>query len=277
MASLNFGQPLANWYARAREMARRERRLYALVRIVKYGPDRGIRDDRVRKGLLVKARREGWRMLYLGSGGQRQAGMINLDITPVTGPDVVGDGYHLPFADGTFEAIFCDYVIEHVADPERFLAAAGASLKPHGLFYLEVPFIQPFHGSPLDFTRWTLNGFCCAAQRGGFTVVDSGVHFGPAYMLWWMLAEWLAALLSLGSRRLSAVLCYCFKWALAPIQLLDLLMLRMPRAADLAAGFYVVLSTPPPRHQAIAMNNASGFMKPQFIFKAASGTPYRSA
>ncbi len=238
-------QGLADWYARARQMARRRPCLYALVRLVKYGPYHGIRNDRLRRHLLEQAKNEGWRLLYLGSGGRRQTGMVNVDITPVTGPDVVGDGYHLPFADGIFDAIFCDYVIEHVADPERFLAAAGSSLKPRGLFYLEIPFLQPFHGSPSDFTRWTINGLRTAAQRSGFTVVDTGVHLGPAYMLWWILSEWLAAFFSFNSRRLRTVFSYCLRWLLAPLQLLDLLMLRMAPAADLAAGLYVLLTTQP--------------------------------
>jgi len=38
-------------------------------------------------------------MLNLGSGGCRLRGVVNLDVTPVTGPHVVGDGYALPFPD----------------------------------------------------------------------------------------------------------------------------------------------------------------------------------
>ena len=106
-----------------------------------------------------------WRMLNR-SCGRRDARMINLDVTLVTGPDVVGDGYRLPFREGTFDVIFCDYVIEHVPGAESILRAVRRALRPRGLFSLEVPFHQPVHGEA-DFPRWTQDGFVRAAERSG--------------------------------------------------------------------------------------------------------------
>jgi hypothetical protein len=100
-----------NTYARVRDYARRHPRLYGLVRVLKYGPFLGRRDGGLRASLIAEGRDKGWRMLNLGSGGRYERQMVNLDVTPVTGPDVVGDGYALPFADGTFHLIVCDYVI----------------------------------------------------------------------------------------------------------------------------------------------------------------------
>lgn len=39
----------------------------------------------------------------------------------------------------TFDLIFLNHVIEHVADPMRFLRSIGESLKENGLIYIEVP------------------------------------------------------------------------------------------------------------------------------------------
>ena len=156
----------------------------------------------------------GWRVLYLGSGDRRQPAKINLDITPVTGPDVVG-GYRLPFRDGTFGAI-SEYMIEHVPDSEGFLAAASRALKPSGVFYLEFLFLQPLHGHPSDFTRcppppvsptrWSAPVFRCVRAasmlglrtpcscfwpNGGGTPVSSGltpVRRLLSYLLSWLLA-----------------------------------------------------------------------------------------
>jgi SAM-dependent methyltransferase len=225
---------------KARQVLRRNQLIYDVMRTVRYGPLYGIRDQRVRKALVRRARSEGWRTLNLGSGGRRMPDAINLDVTQVTGPDVVGDGNQLPFCDGMFDAIICDYVIEHVADPEGFLGEARRTLKPAGFFYLEVPFLQPLHGGGMDFTRWTRKGFVAAAERADLEVRDMGVHLGPAFTLHWILKEWIATLLSCALSPVYQVVRYVMGWVLAPLLLLDALMLHLPWAENLANGFYVV-------------------------------------
>jgi SAM-dependent methyltransferase len=225
---------------RLRDWLRRRRALYAAFRIVKYAPFGGFTRQPARFALLERARCNGGLVLYLGSGGRRQPGMINLDVTAETGPDVVGDGYQLPFANNTFDAIVCEYVVEHVADPEAFLAAAGRVLKNNGSWYLHVPFLQPLHGDGIDYQRWTRRGFAAAAGRAGFEVVDSGVNQGPGFALFWLLKDVLALTVSLGWRPAFLVSRYLLAWLLTPLLLLDLLLLRLPMAEEMASGFYVV-------------------------------------
>ncbi len=228
----------------ARSRVRRHRRLYGLVRLLKYGPYRGFTDDRARRALLERAEREGWRVLYLGSGGRRQPGMVNLDITWETGPDVVGDGFRLPFAEGTFDAIFCEAVIEHVADPERFLALASRVLKPGGVWYLEAPLLQPWHGGS-DFQRWTLEGFRDALRRAGLVPLGAGIHMGPGFGLMWIVREWLALLLSGGFGPVRAVLRWGLGFALSPLLLLDPVLMALPASAELACANWHIARRPP--------------------------------
>lgn len=225
---------------RLRNWARRRPVVYGLVRLLKYGPFLGFADNRRRAALMELGRREGWRMLYLGSGGRRQPGMINLDITPTTGPDVVGDGYLLPFADGTFDAIFCEYVIEHVPDPERFLSASSRALKPSGIWYLQAPFLQPIHAEDGDFQRWTDSGFRLAAARAGLSVTESGLHYGPGFTLFWVTKDVLALLISFGHRLAFKISRYCLAWLLCPLLLLDLVFISRPLASVVACGNYFV-------------------------------------
>jgi SAM-dependent methyltransferase len=225
---------------RLRDWLRRHRRLYAAFRVVKYAPFGGFTRQPARTALLDRVQRQDGLVLYLGSGGRRQPGMVNLDLTAETGPDVVADGYCLPFADGTFDAIVCEYVIEHVADPEAFLTEAGRALKAGGCWYLHVPFLQPLHADGVDYQRWTRRGFAAAARRAGFEVIDSGVNQGPAFALFWLLKEILALTFSLGWRPAFQVLRYLLAWLLMPLLLLDLLLLRLPMAEEMASGFYVL-------------------------------------
>ena len=227
----------------AREWVRRHRRLYVLVRILKYGPYRGFTDERARRLLLERAEREGWRVLYLGSGGRRQPGMVNLDITWDTGPDVVGDGFRLPFADASFDAIFCESVIEHVPDPERFLAAASRTLKPGGSWYLEVPFLQPWHGGA-DFQRWSVEGFRDALCRAGLEPVEAGLHMGPGFGLMWIVREWLALAFSCGFAPLRAAWRWGLGFVLSPLLLADPLLMRLPGASELACANWHIARRP---------------------------------
>jgi SAM-dependent methyltransferase len=200
----------------------------------------GLRWNAPRRQLLERSQREQWRNLYLGSGGRRQDRMINLDITPVTGPDVVGDGYCLPFADGTFDAIFCEYVIEHVDDPEAFIKAASSALKTGGSWYFEAPFLQPIHADGVDFTRWTKRGFAAALARCDLEVVQSGIHTGPAYALFWTIKDTAALTLSGGYQPIYLVTRYILAWLLWPLMLADFLLLRLPAAEQLASGYYFI-------------------------------------
>jgi len=233
---------LRDAYATIRGYARRHRALYALVRLVKFGPFVGWRNERIRTRLIAEGREKGWRMLNLGSGGRYERQMVNLDVTPVTGPDVVGDGFALPFAAGAFDLVVCDYVIEHVPDPDRFLRALGTVLRPGGTAYLAVPFLQPGHGAPHDYTRWTRQGFQLFAERAGFDVCASDVHLGAAFTLFWVLKESLAATTGLGIPSFVAMLRYLWSWLLCPLLVLDLIVPPMFRCDALASGYYFVLA-----------------------------------
>jgi SAM-dependent methyltransferase len=168
--------------------------------------------------------------------------MINLDITPVTGPDVVGDGYDLPFAAGSFRLVVCDYVIEHVPDPERFLRSLGDVIEAGGVAYLEVPFLQPLHGAPHDYTRWTRAGFRLLADRAGFDVRTVATHAGSGFTVFWILREWFAVLAGLGITSVVNVFRYVLSWLLCPLLIIDLVLPQAFHSEALANGFYVVLT-----------------------------------
>jgi SAM-dependent methyltransferase len=65
----------------------------------------------------------------------------------------------LPFADDAFDAVVSDQVLEHIeGDPFAAIRELFRVLKPGGLALHTTCFINPIHGAPQDFWRFTPEG-----------------------------------------------------------------------------------------------------------------------
>lgn len=60
-------------------------------------------------------------------------------------PTIAAHGEALPFADGTFDLVLCDNVIDHAADPGQIVREMARVLRPGGLLYLTVNFHHPVY------------------------------------------------------------------------------------------------------------------------------------
>lgn len=71
--------------------------------------------------------------------------MVGIDLDPrvVDNPrldrGVEGDLNSMPFPDACFDVVFSRYVLEHVAEPEKFANEIARVLKPGGLFFFLTP------------------------------------------------------------------------------------------------------------------------------------------
>ena len=124
------------------------------------------------------------RILDIGSGDRwiekelpGDARYVALDY-PATGvdmyggrPDVLADARKLPFADGSFDAVLCLEVLEHVPHPGEVLAEIARVLKPGGQGWLSMPFLYPVHDAPYDFQRFTAHGWDCYLRHAGLQPV----------------------------------------------------------------------------------------------------------
>jgi len=113
-----------------------------------------------------------WLQTHLGSEAQ----YVALDY-PATGqvlygarPDVFADAAYLPFADGTFSAVACLEVLEHVRMPDQVLAEIARVLRPGGVAYVSMPFLYPVHDAPHDYQRWTPHGWRRSAELAGLEI-----------------------------------------------------------------------------------------------------------
>lgn len=89
-------------------------------------------------------------------------GWVNLDIAPLPGVDVVYDIQQspLPFADGSFDEILCNDVLEHV-EYAAVLKEIVRILAPGGVVHIRVPhfssrnnYVDPTHRSRFSVTTF---------------------------------------------------------------------------------------------------------------------------
>ena len=78
----------------------------------------------------------------------------------------------LPVEDGSFDAVLCTQVLEHVARPELVLAELFRVLAPGGSLWLTAPMVGELHEEPYDFFRYTSHGLTSLARGAGFTEVE---------------------------------------------------------------------------------------------------------
>ncbi len=179
-------------------------------------------------------------VLHAGSGTRiLQGHCLNIDLFPFPGVDVLADLEALPFKDGAFAGVTCDQVLEHVSRPTLVAAELQRVVRSGGLIHVASPFVFPWHPSPLDYTRWTMEGLCAMFPQ--CSVIKKGVMAGPCSALTALLAAFFATACSFGCRRLQSILQYLFLILFMPIKFFDLVLAHIPGAELCAANIYVVV------------------------------------
>ena len=157
----------------------------------------------MRDRLLERSRRP--RVLVIGAGEvgvgleklleEPAIEMVEVDASFGSRVQVVCDAHDLPLADGVFDGVVIQAVLEHVLDPVRCVAEIHRVLKPGGLVYADTPLVCQVHGREFDFTRYTRLGHRRLFRH--FGELESGISSGPAMALGWTIRYFL---LSFSSR-----------------------------------------------------------------------------
>ena len=84
---------------------------------------------------------------------------------PSSGPRLQGSAYHLPFADGSFDLVFCGNLLHHLAEPKRAVAEMARLSRRH------VVLCEP--------NRWNLPLLAFMAL---VPEEHGGLKFSPAYL-----------------------------------------------------------------------------------------------
>jgi len=160
--------------------------------------------------------------------------LVESDVSFGPRTTLIADAHDLPFADGTFDGVVAQAVLEHVVDPYRCAQEMWRVLRPRGLIYAETPFMQQVHEGRYDFTRFTHLGHRRVFR--GFEEIDSGAIGGPGMALGWAWAYFLMSFA--GSRRARSILYALARFTAFPAKYFDYLLLGRPAALDAAAGTY---------------------------------------
>jgi len=178
--------------------------------------------------------------LSIGGAGRSVDGYINLDLIAMPGVDIAADAQDLPFADGVFQRVECDAVLEHVRRPEKVVREIARVLAPGGYAHLVTPFCHPFHEYPKDYRRFTPDGL--RELAGPLEVVAEGWRTGPTATLLVFLIEYVKLLLPWRLWRVASH--GILGWLLFPLRYLDLLLLRSPQACRIGNHCYLWLRKP---------------------------------
>jgi SAM-dependent methyltransferase len=183
------------------------------------------------------------RVLLVGCGNQKEemassfgsrVTLIATDVSPEANVDAWCDAHALPFRNGSIEGVIATAVLEHVLAPETAVAEIQRVLRPDGVVYSEIPFMQQVHEGAYDFTRYSHLGhrklFC------NFRELKSGVVAGPGTALVWALENFAACLPrsdrgAMASKLVARCASFWLKYA-------DHILAHRPRALDAASCTY---------------------------------------
>jgi SAM-dependent methyltransferase len=97
---------------------------------------------------------------------------IENEITKRSGiADKLYKGKEFPFANGCFDSILCNQVLEHVFNPDEFISEILRVLRPGGKLLLTVPFVWDEHEQPYDYARYSSFGLHALLEKHGFSVI----------------------------------------------------------------------------------------------------------
>jgi SAM-dependent methyltransferase len=110
--------------------------------------------------IIRQLARTGGMVLDCGSGSKTQSfpHVVQMEIVDYPLVDVLAVNQRLPFVDGCFDAVFSLDVLEHVDQPFVCAAEIARVLKPGGVLYIDLPFLQAEHGYPNHFFNATRHG-----------------------------------------------------------------------------------------------------------------------
>jgi len=147
---------------------------------------------------------------------------LRMDVCAKPGVDFVGDGYELPFADGSLDLVVAQATMKHLSDPNAFIKEVERVLRRNGLFYAEFAYLLSFHRWPGDYLRFTPLGILELIRD--FEIVETGINRGPSYTVADILTLYFGCLLSFNNAHVYSIFRRFFGWIFHPLKYLDVFL-----------------------------------------------------
>jgi SAM-dependent methyltransferase len=96
------------------------------------------------------------------------------------------DGVSIPFAESTFELVYCKQVLEHVRHPEPLLAEVRRVLVPGGWFAGSTSQLEAYHS--LSLWNYTPVGMVALLQQAGLRTVELRPGIDGFTLIGWRVA-----------------------------------------------------------------------------------------
>jgi len=86
--------------------------------------------------------------------------------------DYFYQGDKFPFPDKNFDSVISNEVLEHIFNPDIFLAEINRVLKNQGILLITVPFVWDEHEQPYDYARYSSFGLKYLLEKYGFKILE---------------------------------------------------------------------------------------------------------
>lgn len=189
---------------------------------------------------------QGKRVLSVGAGGEIGAFVKSLGVTctsidndPRRNPDLLLSVEDLSsLSDGSFDAVLCMEVLEHVVSPQTAFTEMVRVLRPGGVLIGSTPFLLGIHDAPFDFQRFTRHGIERLAEGlETLALRERNTYFAAIAVL-------VSRRFVIGSARERRSAWYLSPALLAVIGICQLLDQFLP-ASDGTTGYFWVFRNPP--------------------------------
>ena len=160
--------------------------------------------------------------------------IINLDIKQGSNVDIVADAMNMPIKEKSYDMVICQAVLEHISNPQKAIAEIKRVLKPNGILYCTIPFLQGYHADPYDYQRLTLKGGELLLKD--FKIIKKGVSSGPFSSISWIIRDLFTfgnknTLIYNATRMISSLI-------VLPLSFIDLIFPRVSSFTRNASEYY---------------------------------------
>jgi SAM-dependent methyltransferase len=185
---------------------------------------------------------ENLKIINIGSGSSNLGvNVLNLDFSFFPNVDVLANMNCLPIRSEAIDRVVSIAVLEHTPNPALSVAEMHRILKPGGQVFCFFPFVQGFHASPHDYSRFTSEGL--KQLFSDFDIKDiEGV--GITSSLLWIFQEWLSSLLSFGNQKAHYIIYVIVLSLTWPIKYLDLILVRKKIINNIPSGYVITAIKP---------------------------------